>query len=289
MIKQLLINNFCKIAGFPFNIMSGNIFSDYEVHFHDFSELFIICSGSGIHIINEIEFPVLPGDVYMVSGDVSHGFKCERELEICNIAFLPDVILSNSEVLKKLPGFQALFILEPHYKSVLGYKNRLNLKSSSLKAAIKFIDTLQEEYDKKAPGCELAIQMYMTAFTIFLSREYDFRDQSENEIIGLARVLSYIENNYLNHIKLEDLSAIAKVSSRHLCRIFKAIYNNTPINYIIQLRIRYSCVLLLSTTQRISEIAFQSGFCDSNYFTREFKQLLKMSPREYRKQRLHTQ
>ncbi|MEP3932587.1 helix-turn-helix transcriptional regulator, partial [Rhodopirellula bahusiensis] len=57
-----------------------------------------------------------------------------------------------------------------------------------------------------------------------------------------------------------------------------------PIKYLIQVRIQEASRLLRSTDRSITDIAFDVGFSDSNYFSRQFRTHLGLSPREYRKQ-----
>ena len=68
-----------------------------------------------------------------------------------------------------------------------------------------------------------------------------------------------------------------------LLRHFKQINGSSPKEYLIGLRINYACELLDSTQLSIGEIAFKSGFNDSNYFTRQFRRVTGRSPRDYRR------
>ncbi len=80
------------------------------------------------------------------------------------------------------------------------------------------------------------------------------------------------------------LAKMSNLSVRHFTRIFRDTYQTSPGNYINNLKMQHACMLLTKTTLNISEVAFQSGFSDSNYFTRQFKKLFQVTPKEYRNQ-----
>jgi AraC family L-rhamnose operon transcriptional activator RhaR/AraC family L-rhamnose operon regulatory protein RhaS len=60
----------------------------------------------------------------------------------------------------------------------------------------------------------------------------------------------------------------------------------SPIANLVQLRVNRAAALLRQTNQSVTEIAFQVGFHDSNYFTRQFHKLLGVTPRQYRHQHI---
>ena len=59
---------------------------------------------------------------------------------------------------------------------------------------------------------------------------------------------------------------------------------NSPIAYLIQLRINRAADMLRQGDRSITDIAFDVGFSDSNYFMREFRKVIGISPRIYRRQ-----
>jgi len=104
---------------------------------------------------------------------------------------------------------------------------------------------------------------------------------------SLNRVISHINTIINSHpdrnISLNDLKDIACLSKSQLIRSFKKEFFMTPLEYILRQRIKIACKLLVNSTLNIGEIAYISGFTDSNYFSRQFKQRVGMSPREFQK------
>ena len=106
-------------------------------------------------------------------------------------------------------------------------------------------------------------------------------DESDN-LLRLADVMLYIENNYCDNITMSKLSQISGYSDRQLLRIFKSTFLTTPNLYISELRIKKAKLILGSTNQSIGETAYQCGFDDQNYFSRFFRKVTGMTPSEYR-------
>ena len=70
------------------------------------------------------------------------------------------------------------------------------------------------------------------------------------------------------------------LSSLH--RKVKALTGETPARLIWNMRLKKAAALLTSSPRRITEIAFEVGYSNSNHFGRQFKQRYGMTPREYR-------
>jgi len=93
-----------------------------------------------------------------------------------------------------------------------------------------------------------------------------------------------IENNLDNpNLCIEDLCAELTVSRMHLYRQFIKLTGLSPSRYICVVRLQHAKEMLRETELNISEIAYEVGFRDPNYFARKFKEELSVSPRAYRK------
>ena len=104
------------------------------------------------------------------------------------------------------------------------------------------------------------------------------------KLLRIANAISHIERNFAQQISLEELVDISEMSRRNFIRTFEGTMGNSPINYLIERRIREASKLLRSTDRSITDIAFDVGFSDSNYFSRQFRKAVGLSPRQYRSQ-----
>ncbi len=102
----------------------------------------------------------------------------------------------------------------------------------------------------------------------------------------IKKVLSYIEENYNNPIKLDTLADFAHINSSYLSRLFKKETGSTITETITKLRIKKAKELLLSQGNKTYEIAAMVGFDDPAYFSYVFKKYTSLSPNQYRKQNI---
>lgn len=267
----------------PFCIEKDILTEDTSNHQHDFSQLFIISNGKATHVIDNHEYKIREGHVYVIKESVMHQFKNVENLELYNVLYNSEELMKNSDILKRHPGFQALFVIQPYYQSEYNFKSKLQLDFGGLKYVLGILNILLQELKSKRIGYETIIQSYFMILITFLSREYIQGNMcNHKKMLGLAQAIAYLESNYLNQITLKDLSEKAFLSPRQFTRIFKSNYNTTPINYLINLRIKHACFLLRNSDLSIINVAVESGFSDSTYFCRQFRKIVGMSPGDYR-------
>lgn len=100
--------------------------------------------------------------------------------------------------------------------------------------------------------------------------------------LKLLPALAYAEDHFSEKIQISDLSDIIHVCDDRLIRLFKEVTGETPIEYIMNLRIEAGIKLLASTNLSIAEVAEQTGFGSDTYMTRIFKKKLNITPGKYR-------
>lgn len=284
MIKQYFFSDEVKYPHIPIHYQKGEIQSDFDIHKHDYSELIVITGGKCNHIIDDVEYTIHKGDVYVINCGVSHGFTNVENLQYYNVMFDPDKAFSSNQDLKGMAGFQALFVLEPFYRKEHQFKNRLRLDTVELISVIKLLDFGMEEYNSGEKGFESMVMVYFIAIVVFISRKYIVEQKADSHrLFSLAETIAYIEKNYMEELNLKELSNMSYLSVRHFIRVFKQNYNMTPIEYIIQLRLKQACKLLIQTQMNIKLISLEVGMTDSNYFSRAFQKKYNMSPTQYRK------
>ena len=95
----------------------------------------------------------------------------------------------------------------------------------------------------------------------------------------------YIVNHYETPITVEGLAAYASVSHSSLYRRFMKRFQMSPKRFLLEYRIERACALLASTGHSIQEISNSVGFEDPFYFSRAFKEVKGVSPRQYANQK----
>jgi AraC-like DNA-binding protein len=98
----------------------------------------------------------------------------------------------------------------------------------------------------------------------------------------MSEVLSYIEEHYREPVRMKTLTRLAGMSESTLARAFHKVMGCSPIDHVIRVRIGHAAELLRRSDMRITEAAFECGFTDSNYFARQFRKVMGVSPRQHR-------
>ena len=100
----------------------------------------------------------------------------------------------------------------------------------------------------------------------------------------LAAVKEYLDEHYTEKLTLDELAEKFFINKFYLSKIFKETYGTTVNNYLISKRITRAKQLLRFTDMTVDEVGVTVGMGDANYFSRMFRKVEGISPREYRKQ-----
>lgn len=98
----------------------------------------------------------------------------------------------------------------------------------------------------------------------------------------VLKVKKYIQDHYMEDIKLNDLAGIANMSDSAFSRFFKLHTGRTLSDYLIDIRMGYATRLLVDTNKSISEISFCCGYNNMSNFNRLFKRKKGCSPSQFR-------
>jgi len=114
-----------------------------------------------------------------------------------------------------------------------------------------------------------------------------FRDQQMAGIeakpfFNLAEVIEYVNTNYAEPIRAEQLARLIGVSVSQLNRKFAKVMGKSPIRYLVSVRVNKAINRLINTDDSVTEICFSCGFNNQTYFNRQFKAITGFSPRDYR-------
>lgn len=101
----------------------------------------------------------------------------------------------------------------------------------------------------------------------------------------VQQLMEIIENNISDsRMFVDDIASSFHVSRSIFNRKVKAILGCTPIDLIINMRVKHAIHLFETTDSNVSEVAYQSGFSDARYFARMFKRITGQTPKSYREQ-----
>ncbi|MGJ5675560.1 MAG: helix-turn-helix domain-containing protein [Nostochopsis sp.] len=214
----------------------------------------------------------LPGDVALIPPYVTHRATSLKESEFIALTLDSNFVTNiayesvDSDAVEVIPHFSK--------PDPLIYQITLALKKAL-------------EYNAVASG--LYADSMATALSAHLLQQYSAPKHSLQNYRGslpkhkLQRVTEFIIDHLAEDLLLGAMAQEVGMSRYHFARLFKQSTGLSPYQYVIHCRIERAKMLLLQNQLKISEVAFIVGFADQSQFTRHFKRILGVTPKEIRK------
>ena len=266
---------------FPLTAMCANTHKGFPSHSHDFTELVVVLAGEGVHIGDGGERPFQAGDVFVIEPGAVHSYRSEEIFSIVNIMFDAARLRLPDHDVRMLPGYHALFHLEPRARARGGTES-LRVDEQDRGRLESLTNALVGELKGRHPGYQSMSAALLTELIVFLSRRVQSVGDAAGSTEAIGKALSRIERCFAEPLSLEDLAQEACMSVRNFQRRFKEAVGVTPFQRLLNVRIGRAKALLRDPLLTVTEVAFMTGFHDSNYFARQFRQLVGCSPRAFR-------
>lgn len=107
-----------------------------------------------------------------------------------------------------------------------------------------------------------------------------FSELAQSERPSLRKIM---ENNFCFNLNLAQYAELTQRSLSTFKREFKQVFNDTPGRWLTKRRVKHAAYQIANSNLSISQLAYESGFEDLSHFSRAFKQIMEMSPSEYKK------
>lgn len=284
MLRKLRTRDWFHPDGFPLAVERRDPQEPFGPHTHEFSELVIVTGGHALHVTGRESWPIGTGDVFVIGGPRAHEYRDMQKLRLVNILFRPENLRLDLWDLPTLPGYHALFTIEPAMRRQRKFNSRLRLDPKELGIVTGHVEALEHELQTRTPGFAFTANTTFLQIVVFLSRCYSrSRSPDARAVLRIASAISHLEAHFDEPLDLDALAKRAHMSKRSFLRTFQSAVGSAPIGYLIKLRLSHAATLLRRTEEDITSAAFKSGFNDSNYFARQFRKAFGVSPRDYRK------
>ena len=137
----------------------------------------------------------------------------------------------------------------------------------------KHVKSLMKEVDRLVNDKNRIVKFFGTQDT----------SKSDMDKQMIDRIVTIIQTNLSNpDFDVEMLQDQTSMSASTLYRKVKALTGMSPSKFILNIRLKQACSLLLSKVANVSEVAYKVGFSDPKYFSSSFKKEFGMTPSEYR-------
>ncbi|MFN8251634.1 MAG: AraC family transcriptional regulator [Ferruginibacter sp.] len=246
-------------------------------HKHEECELIIITEGHGTAMIGDHVGDYQTGDVYFIAGNIPHSFRKRHHKMIGDaiaVHFKTDVF---GEAFFRLPEMK-------HINSFLNRNDAIQLQYNLRKEVSALL--LEMENAKSFQRISLLLQALqkMSSSGSYIKVTQDFSSSDNNINPAIEKIIDYSFKHYLESITLQDVAGIADMSIPTFCRFFKKNIKKTYFNFLQDLRIGHACKLLVNTDKPVMECCYESGYNSWAHFSKQFKQVKKITPSQYRKE-----
>jgi len=116
----------------------------------------------------------------------------------------------------------------------------------------------------------------------FIQHSFDFAQIKHSDVVFKA--MEYIRQNYDRKLSLDDIAQHVYLSRSYLSSLFREESGMTLFTYINQIRVEKSKLFLMDPSVSLAEVATLCGFEDQSYFTKVFRKMTSLSPKQYRDQ-----
>ena len=263
---------------------------DSNWHFHTEYQLFTVIRGTGTRFVGDHVSAFKKNDLVFTGPNLPHlwqsdpeYFNGDREFWTEGIVVYFDENFIGSDFLHKNETYKIkqLFLKAQRGMEFVGQTNE---KARTL------MDTLVvvEDFERVLTLLNLLNLLANSAEHNLLAHEGYCNLLKEAESDRMNKVHAYVMKNFREKVSLEEVAAVANMSPSSFSRYFKVHANKTFSDFLTEIRIGYSCKLLMEKKISIYEVCYESGFNTLSNFNRQFKDVTHHSPFEYRKKYLET-
>ncbi len=252
-------------------------------HWHEELEIVVVYEGSTRVEYIGGDMQVSVGEGILINSNTAHRLTRigETECKIRNFLLIPNLLSGQSE--NKIFRNYIYPVCSNRSLQVMKFTPE-NPWHQELLAQF---DKAFEAYSLAKPGFEMAVVSGLMEFwrLICVNRPdllAAVSDSSADER-RIKLIMEFIDVNYMENITVRTISSSANISESECFRVFKRTLKSSPIDYLLKIRLQKASAVLLNADRSVQEIALDSGFNSSAYFTKKFRAFFGITPSEYRK------
>lgn len=240
-------------------------------HWHDFYELEIVI-GKGQTTINDTVFSFEHGALCFITPSCIHSYLFEQsEFDCINFNF--GINYLDSENLVSVISQVESSFLELSEEDIAWYS--------------RFVAEYEKDWDKTKPfnrifTIKILEILIMHAIKYGVSNSFMSLNPSAKVSASIPSAVRYIQKNFRKDIKMKDVAESVWLSEKYFSHLFHEVMGVTFSEYLIDIRLRNACHMLVHANDSVTEIARDSGFNNVKHFQRTFKKHFGVTPLEYR-------
>lgn len=264
-----------------------NLFETYQatemvpLKFNDLVVTSMLRGKKVMHLFDDPAFEYVPGETVIVPSNVEMKIDFP-EARKDNPTQCLALAIDHRKIVETLDFLNERYPKETGSEWTLNHQNYFFYNNVDLAGTMnKLIKECMSDSVTKDALTDLTLQELLIRIvqTQTLKGINDGKTPDSKSPIGL--VLEYIRKNLTEDISLRQLSEKACMSTTSFYRFFKREMGMSPIEFVLNEKIRHAKQLLKNREIQVNEVCYLSGFEDSNYFIRIFKKYEGITPKQY--------
>lgn len=258
---------------FLFTWKGARLCDEKNYHSHDHIEIAFILSGKGRYKIDDELYLVEEGDLLILNPGVHHQALMDR---------------SGKPTLEFFVGFTDIAFREM-------LPNRFEIPDGPIlhttgdlrQKLVRIISGMEAENEILRQGRYFMLRAYLVQMILLIIREqsapltqykgYEFESAGKKYVV--EQIINYFSDHYAEKISLDQIAENMYLSPFYISRIFKSETGDTPIRYLIDIRLEHAKEILESGNYTsIQEVAAQVGYDDAYHFSKLFKKKYDIPP-----------
>lgn len=252
---------------------------DY-LHFHNLMEIGICRDGTGDLILDKDVERFGPGMISAIPRNYPHTTNSDRGTLSCwEYLFLdPGTLLREH--------FGENIVTRRRFLDLLG-RDAVFGSFDEYPVLARVADLILNEMKTKADFYVDRVRGLLMTLLFEIARIMKTSDEPEVTIrTGVGQIqeaLKYVDRHYAEPIRIETLARECHISETHFRRLFSEYIDMTPIEYLNMVRVLRACEMLRSSNESMSSVALNCGFSTVSTFDRNFKQVIGVTPYQWKK------
>lgn len=250
---------------------------------HETFEMVYIKSGEGIFEIGDQSTLVGPNDIVIIKPHQHHKLTVNSEGGC-------DFIVLYFKFMNQANHTLSETSLEDFINFVSSKESGafIKLKVSQKNDIIVLLNRILREKASDLLGSDLLNYLMLMELFVLISRalkaewENSIKNKSPKIKELMHAAIQFVLNNFEREISITDIAKYVFLSPSYFTRAFKEDTGVSPMQYLLNIRIKRACELLKETDLKVGDIAHSVGFSNQQRFNDMFKKQIKMTPMNYR-------
>ncbi len=254
------------IGDFKVRLHFASSYKMPSMHQHDRFEIGIVERGTRSFLINDSLLKFRPREVRLIKPNEPH----------CSVSgsYVETLFEFSENYLDNFFSKYTIAVLTKCFE-----KKIIRVRESDFEKLMQHFESLEENNNDVAALINIFFLLERN-----MERKIHVPESSSDKIEG---IINYIANNFKTIENLDDLSASFFISKEYLCRVFKERTGTSIMKYISMMKVQAAINLIHQKELTMSQIAEMSGFNNLSSFSKAFKSITGLSPKEYRTAKNH--